>query len=51
MTHEQVEREMNYRVSLVIAKAMLSQRLITEQEYKKIDTMLKAKYKPVIGGL
>ena len=51
MTHEQFEREKNYRVSLVIAKTMLTKRLITEQDYSKIDTMLIAKYKPVLGSL
>ena len=51
MTHEQFEREKNYRVALSIAKAMLSKRLITEQDYRKIGTMLVAKYKPVFGDL
>ncbi len=51
MTNEQFEREKNYRVSLSIAKSMLSQKLITKQEYHRIDSMLIAKYRPVIGGL
>jgi hypothetical protein len=51
MTHEQFEREKNYRVSLTISKAMLSKRLITEKEYSKIDSMLITKYKPILGGL
>ena len=51
MTHEQFEREKNYRVSLAISKTMLTKRLITEQDYSKIDTMLIAKYKPVLGSL
>lgn len=44
MTTEQFKREKNYRVSLAIAKVMLSRKLITEQEYSKIDTMLITKY-------
>ena len=51
MSHEQFEREKNYRVSLSIAKAMLSKGLITDRDYGKIDTILIAKYKPIIGGL
>lgn len=51
MTQEQFEREKNYRVSLAIAKSMLSRKLINEKEYSKIDTMLITKYKPVFGGL
>lgn len=51
MNHELFEREKNYRVSLAIAKVMLSKKLITEKEYRRIDTMLIAKYRPVIGGL
>lgn len=51
MTQEQFEREKNYRVSLAIAKAMLSKKLITQHEYSKIDAMLIVKYKPVIGSL
>ena len=51
MSHEQFEREKNYRVALVIAEAMLRQGLITDQEYHEIDTILIEKYRPVFGGL
>lgn len=51
MTQEQFEREKNYRVSVAIAKTMLSNRLISEHEYSKIERMLRVKYKPVFGGL
>lgn len=51
MSQEQFKRERNYRVSLSIAKSMLSRELITEWEYNKIDKMLVAKYNPVIGSL
>jgi len=49
LSHEQFEREKNYRMALAIAKGMLSQGLISEKEYGKIDTMLIAKYHPIIG--
>ncbi|MFZ5988069.1 MAG: SHOCT domain-containing protein [Bacillota bacterium] len=51
MTQEQFEREKNYRVSVAIAKTMLSNRLISEHEYSKIERMLRVKYTPVFGGL
>lgn len=51
MTQEQFEREKNYRVSISIAKSMVSKQLITGHEYKKIDAMLIKKYKPIIGSL
>lgn len=51
MTKEQFQREKNYRVSISIAKVMLSRNLINEKEYNKINIMLISKYNPVIGGL
>ncbi len=51
MTHEQFEHEKNYRISLSITKVMLSKKLISEHEYRKIDSMLKARYKPILGSL
>ena len=51
MTQEQFEREKAYRITLSIAKTLLKQGLITEQEYKKIDGMMLEKYRPLLGGL
>ena len=51
MTKEQFEHEKDYRVSLTIAKAMLSNKIINEKEYSKIDSMLIDKYRPAIGSL
>lgn len=51
MSHEQLKRERNYRVSLAIAKSMLLRKLITDKEYSKINKMLIRKYNPVFGGL
>jgi hypothetical protein len=51
MTKEQFEGEKNYRVSIIIAKAMLARKIINESDYSKIDIMLISKYKPAIGGL
>ena len=51
MTNEQFDREKNYGVAMALARAMLSKGLITEKDYRKIDTIYKAKYRPVIGAL
>lgn len=51
MTQVQFKQEKNYRVSLAIAKAMLKKGLISERDYRKIDSKLIAKYNPVIGSL
>ncbi len=51
MTLEQFKAEKNYRVALAIAKTMLGKGLINDREYKKINTILIAKYRPIIGAL
>ena len=51
MTKEQFEREKNHRISPAITKSMLDKGFITDREYKKIDTILKHKYRPVFGSL
>jgi len=51
MTREQLERERDYGAAMSIAKSLLRARLITEREYRKIDTMYRRKYRPIIGGL
>lgn len=51
MSREQFMGEKKYRVSIVLARQMLEKGIISEKDYCKIDTMLKAKYKPIIGGL
>lgn len=51
MTHEQFEREKNYSVSLAVAKRMLAAGILSEQDYRKIDTILRQKYRPLLGCL
>ena len=51
MTKEQFQREKNYQTSRTVVKSMLDKGLVTEKEYKKIDTKLVAKYRPVIGSI
>ena len=51
MAKDQLEREKNYRISICMAKRLLKDGLISEKDYKKIDTKLTAKYRPVFGSI
>jgi hypothetical protein len=51
MTKEQFERERDYGAAVSIAKALLRAGLISEREFRKIDTNFQRKYRPMIGGL
>ncbi|MCL1882410.1 MAG: hypothetical protein FWF81_01475 [Defluviitaleaceae bacterium] len=51
MTNGQFERETNYGAAMAIARSMLTKGLINDRDYRKIDTMFRKKYKPLIGGL
>ena len=51
MTKEQFDREKAYQITLAMAKSMLLCKLLTEEEYKKIDTMMLEKYHPILGSL
>jgi hypothetical protein len=47
MTKEQMDTELLYHASLSPFKCMLSEGLISEDDYRVIDTILRAKYSPV----
>ena len=51
MSELEFQREKLYRVALSIAKSMLKNALISEEEYRQIDTILLEKYKPTLGTL
>ena len=51
MTHEQMQAESSYRISMNMAKSMLNQGLLTKAEYAKIDTIMLKKYAPILGTL
>ncbi|HHX22874.1 MAG TPA: hypothetical protein GX723_02445 [Thermoanaerobacterales bacterium] len=51
MTKEQFEREKNYRVSISLLKSLLERGIISKKDYRKIDTKLAQKYRPVFGSL
>jgi uncharacterized membrane protein len=51
MTQEQFKAESRYRTAMSVAKAMLARGLINQGEYKKIDTIMLKKYRPILGSL
>lgn len=51
MTEMQFQAEKRYQVALAIAKALLEKRLLTEEEYAVIDTILLEKFQPALGTL
>jgi predicted component of type VI protein secretion system len=51
MNDDQFQREALYQATMSMFQAMLRNRLITEEQYKVIDTKMKEKYRPVIGTL
>lgn len=51
MTTEQFRRETLYQATLAIARAMLRTGCISTSDLTRIDTVMKAKYTPVLGGL
>ena len=51
MNNEQFERERRYQSAVSVARTMLGRRLITEDEFMAIDTIMLEKYKPILGSL
>ena len=51
MSKEQMRREKLYQATMSIVRKMLAEGLITEEEYRQIDTMFLEKYRPLFGAL
>ncbi len=51
MTHEQMQREFQYRVTMSLLKELLKTGGINEKEYRAIDTKMILHYLPVLSGL
>lgn len=51
MTAEQFEREKHYQAAMSLARTMLTDGILTPDDMRVIDTMLRAKYRPLFGGL
>jgi len=50
MTPEQFEREKKYQAALAVARAMLKQGIIDEDDYTKTEEVLRAEFCPFIGS-
>lgn len=51
MTKKQFNSEMEYQIRRIIINKMLKEKIITEQDYEKIDTKLLEEYEPIFGAL
>lgn len=51
MSKEQMRQEKLYQATMSIVRKMLAEGLITEEEYRQIDTMFLEKYRPLFGTL
>ena len=51
MTESEFTAEKRYLTAIAVAKKMPSGGIISEEEYRVIDTMLLEKYRPVLSGL
>lgn len=51
MTEKQFNSEMEYQIRRMIINKMLKEKIITEQDYEKIDIKMLEKYEPIFGAL
>ncbi len=51
MSKEEFKSEKLYQATMHIARKMLNEGLITEEEYRQIDTIFSEKYQPTLGTL
>lgn len=51
MKFGRIREDMLYHIALSIAKTMLEKRLVSDEEFAKIDTMLLQRYRPYLGKL
>lgn len=51
MSEKEFRAELRYRMSLSVARSMLKEGAITEEEYQEIDTILLKKHRPTLGTL
>lgn len=51
MSKEEFRNEKLYQTTMHLARKMLEEGIISEKEYRQIDTIFLEKYKPVFGTL
>lgn len=44
MTNEQIQNEVMYQGTMLVAKQLLKKGIISDEEYEQIDTMFRQKY-------
>ena len=45
------QKELMYQATMSIARKMVNEGLMTDEEYRQIDTMFREKYQPKFGTL
>ena len=51
MSHEQLQNELNYTISVKLIQKMLDKGLISTEEYRKIDMLNRKSFKPNLACL
>ena len=51
LTKPQFENEKNYEITMSIIRTLRKQGIVSEDEYKQIDTIFLRKYEPILGNL
>ena len=51
MTKEEFHNEKMYQATMALARQMLRQGLITEEEYREVEAVFLKKYQPVLGEI
>ena len=51
MTHKQLQREFQYRVAMSLAKELMKNGVISDEEYRTIDSQMIKCFQPVLSGL
>ena len=51
MTKEEFHNEKMYQATMSIARKMLNQGVITEEEYGEVEAVFLKKYRPVLGRI
>ena len=51
MTKEQFQREKMYQATMGMVRRMLSEGLISPEEYERVEQIFLKKYKPLIGAV
>ena len=51
MSHEEFRNEKLYQATMHIARKMLAEGIISDEEYARVDKMFLEKYHPLLGTL